>query len=142
MAIYWREARDQSGRGMRMGARQSGRALYSRCFRSDEQGKRTAVRKIEPHSLNGQPAPARSHRIRVLAKHAEAQSPQSNPQHHTANIRQKLTELVDHLRQDTTRVSDPKAQAMFETTAEVLIGLRKAFEDYERRDEPAWRKAS
>jgi hypothetical protein len=73
---------------------------------------------------------------------AEKQASQINPQHHTARIRQKLTALVDHLRQDSTHVDDPKAQAMFETTAEVLIGLRKAFEDYERRNEPAWRRAS
>jgi hypothetical protein len=72
---------------------------------------------------------------------ADARVPQNKPQHHTANIRQKLTELVDHLRADTARVDDPKAQAMFETTAEVLIGLRKSFEDYERRSETAWKKA-
>ena len=50
--------------------------------------------------------------------------------------------MIDHLREDTARVNDPKAQAMFETTAEVLMGLRKAFEDYEQRNELAWKKAS
>ena len=65
-----------------------------------------------------------------------------NPQYHTANIRQKLTELIDHLRQDSRVVSEPQAQAVFETTAEVLIGLRKAFEDYEKRNEAAWKIAS
>jgi hypothetical protein len=28
---------------------------------------------------------------------------------------------------------------LFETTAEVLIGLTKAYEDYENRSEEAWR---
>jgi hypothetical protein len=28
---------------------------------------------------------------------------------------------------------------MFETAAEVLGGLAKAFEDYEKKNEPAWR---
>ena len=66
----------------------------------------------------------------------------NDPRYHTANIRRMLTELVDHARDDSRKISDPKAQALFETTAEVLIGLRKAFEDYEQRNEPAWKKAS
>lgn len=33
----------------------------------------------------------------------------------------------------------PKAQALFETTAEVLNGLVKAFNDFERKNEPAWK---
>lgn len=65
-----------------------------------------------------------------------------DPMHHTANIRDKLTELVNHLRGDSEKVSDPKAQALFETTAEVLIGLRTAFEHFEQRQESAWKRAS
>jgi hypothetical protein len=30
-------------------------------------------------------------------------------------------------------------KAMFETSAEVLGGLRKAFQDYEQKNEAAWR---
>jgi hypothetical protein len=37
------------------------------------------------------------------------------------------------------KVDDPKAQALFETTAEVLGGLVVAFEHFERRSEAAWR---
>jgi len=29
---------------------------------------------------------------------------------------------------------------MFETSAEVLTGLAKAFDDYERKNEAAWRR--
>ena len=29
---------------------------------------------------------------------------------------------------------------MFETAAEVLTGLKKAFSDYEKKNEKAWRK--
>lgn len=36
--------------------------------------------------------------------------------------------------------SDPKAEALFETSAEVLGGLIKAFTDFEQRDETAWKK--
>ena len=31
-------------------------------------------------------------------------------------------------------------EAMFETSAEVLSGLKKAFSDYEQKNESAWRK--
>jgi hypothetical protein len=39
-------------------------------------------------------------------------------------------------------MSDPKAQALFETTAEVLKGLLKAFDDFEQKSEPAWKAES
>lgn len=61
--------------------------------------------------------------------------------HHTAKIRQRLTELVDHLRSDIGKVNDPSAQALFETTAEVLLGLRAAYEHFEQRTETAWKRA-
>jgi hypothetical protein len=35
--------------------------------------------------------------------------------------------------------AEPKAQALFETAAEVLTGLVKAFDDYEKKSEEAWR---
>jgi hypothetical protein len=70
-------------------------------------------------------------------------SPDSNgPRYHTANLRKMLSQVIDHARSDVGKVSDPKAQALFETTAEVLAGLRKAFEDFENRNEAAWRQAS
>jgi hypothetical protein len=52
-----------------------------------------------------------------------------------------LTQLIEHAREDVPKVNEPKAQALFETGAEVLIGLRKAFDDYEQKNEQAWRKA-
>ncbi|HWE84526.1 MAG TPA: hypothetical protein VG267_06250 [Terracidiphilus sp.] len=67
---------------------------------------------------------------------------EATPVHHTAKVRQKLTELVDHLRGDVGKVSDPRAQALFETTAEVLLGLRTAYEHFEQRTETAWKRAS
>jgi hypothetical protein len=53
-----------------------------------------------------------------------------------------LTGVIEHVRSDVDKVDDPKAQALFETTAEVLIGLKKAYEDYEQGTETAWKKAS
>jgi len=63
-----------------------------------------------------------------------------NPQHHTQNMKKRLQEIVDHLRQDVGKVDEPQLKAMFETSAEVLGGLIKAFGDYEKKNEAAWRK--
>jgi hypothetical protein len=65
--------------------------------------------------------------------------PESSPLHHTTNIKGMLSELTNHLREDVGKVSEPKAQALFETSAEVIGGLMKAFDDYERKDEQAWK---
>ena len=64
--------------------------------------------------------------------------PKSDPIRHTRQIKERLTELIDHLREDVHKVDDPQAKALFETTAEALGGLAKAFEDYEAKDEAAW----
>ena len=64
------------------------------------------------------------------------------PQHHTQKMKKRLEETVAHLRQDIGKVDEPQLAAMFETSAEVLKGLVKAFDDYEKKNESAWRKAS
>jgi hypothetical protein len=66
------------------------------------------------------------------------QLPRSDPLRHTSKTRTRLTGLAEHLREDVAKVEDPRAKALFETTAEVLLGLEKAFADYERHEEPAW----
>ena len=50
-----------------------------------------------------------------------------------------LVDAIAHAREDVGKVHDPKAQALFETTAEVLGGLVTAFQHFEQRTEPAWR---
>jgi hypothetical protein len=50
-----------------------------------------------------------------------------------------MGQLIEHLREDIGRIAEPKAQALFETSAEVLAGLVKAFDDYEKKSEAAWR---
>jgi hypothetical protein len=50
-----------------------------------------------------------------------------------------MRQLIEHLRKDVGKVTEPKAQALFETSAEVLTGLVKAFDDYEKKIEAAWR---
>jgi hypothetical protein len=62
-----------------------------------------------------------------------------DPIHHTQKMKQRLEETITHLRKDIEKVDEPQLKAMFETSAEVLGGLAKAFSDYERKNEPAWR---
>jgi hypothetical protein len=50
--------------------------------------------------------------------------------------------LQDHLREDTEKVDEPRLKAMFETSAEVLGRLIKAFRGYAQKNESACRKAS
>ncbi len=57
----------------------------------------------------------------------------------TEAIKAKLDDLIGQVRDDIGKVDDPKAKALFETTAEVLIGLKTAYDHYEQGNEPAWR---
>jgi hypothetical protein len=53
-----------------------------------------------------------------------------DPGAHTANVRKEFRQLIDHLRGDIDKINEPKAQALFETTAEVISGLDTAFKHY------------
>jgi hypothetical protein len=65
---------------------------------------------------------------------------EDDPRHHTIKIRGMLSDIRDHLREDIGKINEPRAEALFETTAETLDGLITAFEDYERGQEEAWRE--
>jgi hypothetical protein len=67
--------------------------------------------------------------------HTEATT---DPRFHASNIKRMLLNVQAHARSDTQQVNDPQARALFETTAEVLGGLAKAYDDYEQ-GAPAWR---
>lgn len=62
----------------------------------------------------------------------------ANPIPHVHNMRQRFKDNVEHLREDIKKINDPQCKAMFETSAEVLLGLIKAFDDYEEKNEAAW----
>ena len=64
----------------------------------------------------------------------------SDPIPHVKNVQQRLHELVEHLKEDVKKVDDAKAVALFETSAEVLGGLERAFEHMASKSEEAWRK--
>jgi hypothetical protein len=70
-----------------------------------------------------------------------ADSDERDPLHHTQKMQRRFQELINHLREDVDKVEEPQFKAMFETAAEVLTGLMKAFRDYEQKSESAWRQS-
>ncbi|MGA9139990.1 MAG: hypothetical protein WBZ29_07195 [Methanocella sp.] len=63
----------------------------------------------------------------------------NDPRRYTTPIKMRLRELADEMRDDVKKVDDEQAKALFETSAEVVSGLMQAFEDYEAKNEAAWR---
>jgi hypothetical protein len=66
----------------------------------------------------------------------------SDPHVHTQNMTRRLQDTIQRLRQNVEKIEEPHLIAMFETSAEVLGGLTKAFQDYERKNEAAWQRES
>lgn len=62
----------------------------------------------------------------------------NDPKEHAQHLEKYISELRDFCHAEIKRVNDPKAQALFETTAEVLTGLEKAFSDFQSENEGAW----
>jgi hypothetical protein len=62
---------------------------------------------------------------------------ENDPRRHAANIQRLLSEVMEHCREDADKIDEPKAQALCEMSAEVLGGLKTAWEHYEHRSEPA-----
>lgn len=60
-----------------------------------------------------------------------------DPRQHIAPIKASLVALVDRLRDAERTVDEPRAQALFEMTADVLGGLIATYDHYERANEPA-----
>ncbi len=63
----------------------------------------------------------------------------SDPRHLVDKVQTRLQEAMDDMRKDVEHVDEPQMKAMLETAAEVLGGLKKAFGDYEKKNEAAWR---
>jgi len=67
-----------------------------------------------------------------------AQLSASDPRAHTQRMEKVFHDTAAHLREDVQVIEDARARALFETAAEVLGGLEKAFRDYDKKDELAW----
>jgi len=59
----------------------------------------------------------------------------SSPVVHSQNIRRQLTELIEHLNADLTRVDDLRFRTLLEVSAEMLKGVRSAFAQYDEQRE-------
>lgn len=65
-----------------------------------------------------------------------------DPKVHTESTRVAMKELITHLRRSVERVDEPRAQALFETSAEVLKGLVQTYDDYDAAEETAFRRTA
>ncbi|MEQ8673818.1 MAG: hypothetical protein RLP44_18495 [Aggregatilineales bacterium] len=63
---------------------------------------------------------------------------EGDPRYHATRIENQLGDLITQLRDDMDKFNDPKAQALFETAAEVLSGLQSTFRHYEQKSEDVW----
>lgn len=64
--------------------------------------------------------------------------PENDPRRHTMQVRARLAELAEHLREDIRKVDEPRFKALFETTASVLTGLESSIAGYEDKRGDAW----
>ena len=62
-----------------------------------------------------------------------------NSHQRASQLRERLTDLQESLRDEVEQVGDPQLKALLETSAEVLGGLGKTFDDYAAKNEAAWR---
>jgi hypothetical protein len=70
---------------------------------------------------------------------SRTKSEDGDPRHHIQNLHAMLGEVAQHAREDVDKITDPKAQALFETSAEVLQGLMQAYDHALAKSETAWR---
>ncbi len=54
-------------------------------------------------------------------------------------VQNEISDLIEQLRDEIEKVEEPRFQALLETTAEVLIGLRTAYRDYNLGTEKSWK---
>lgn len=64
----------------------------------------------------------------------EDEHPEDSPLRETAGAKELMKELILQLRDGVKNVEEPKAQAILETSAEVVRGLLKAFDEYEKKN--------
>ncbi len=70
----------------------------------------------------------------------ESQPAHTDPLAHARHLTLRLQDIRDQFREDLDKVEDPRAQAIFETTAEVLGGLIKALTEFQQKNDSAWRR--
>ena len=67
--------------------------------------------------------------------------PQDDPKPYVNKYQHQFDELTHKIRRDLQQIDEPQARALMETSAEVIQGLSKAFNDYQNKTEPAWKSS-
>ena len=67
-----------------------------------------------------------------------AKADAENPRACTQRMEKLFHDTAAELRSDVGGLHDPRARALFETAAEVLGGLERAFHDDDKKSELAW----
>jgi hypothetical protein len=62
--------------------------------------------------------------------------PEEDPRHHALNLVKAFNDLADHVRDDLELIHDPRGKVLFETTAEILLGLARAHELFTENEGP------
>jgi len=65
-----------------------------------------------------------------------------DPAIHCEHLQQEMADLIEHLHRDIKRVTEPQFQALLETGAEVIGGLKTAFQHYSEHRELAWQPSA
>jgi hypothetical protein len=71
---------------------------------------------------------------------SEALNTATDPMANARHLTLRLQDIRDRFREDLDKIEDPRAQVLFETTAEVLGGLIKALTEFQSKNESAWRR--
>lgn len=74
----------------------------------------------------------------MAAENADNLRANENPRAYTQRMEKVFHDTAAELRSDIRGMHDPRAKALFETAAEVLGGLERAFHDYDKKSELAW----
>src|SRR5262245_3959491 len=103
---------------------------------SSEEGGGRQPRRVYRATTKGRKALAGAkEKVRELfSELLEDERPESRPTRNTSGIRDLMKSLIIELRDGASQDKEPKAQALMETSAAVIGGLIKTFDDYERRN--------
>ena len=63
---------------------------------------------------------------------------EQDPRLRAERVKRQLTDILKDLRHDIDTVEEPTLKAIMETSAEVVAGLLKTYQEYARRSESAW----
>jgi PadR family transcriptional regulator PadR len=106
-------------------------------LRSYEEGGGRQPRRVYRATPKGRKALAAAKvKVRELfSELLEEEHPDGSQLHNTAEARNLMKELAIELRGSLRKVKEPKARTLLETSAAVIGGLIKAFDEFEKKSE-------